>query len=512
MTAPLTAGETLATQARLFPDRIGARDLERAITFLEWNDRACRLANALLELGLAAGDRVAVLAHNRLEWAEIYVAAAKAGLVAVPINFRLVAAEIAYILRDCAAAAIIVEDRLADRVASLADTHRILLGPDPADAGFHSYEALLAAASPGEPGPPVAADAPWCLIYTSGTTGRPKGAIRCHRDMAMLALVTAVEFGLSRADHALLVMPMCHANSLYFFNAFLALGAPVTIFSRAGFDPALCLATLGAGAITFTSLVPTHYAMMLDLPDRVRVGAGAARVRGLVISSAPAHAPLKRAIMAMFPACGLYEMYGSTEAGWVTILRPDEQFDRLGTVGREIAGSAPVRILDEAGVEVPDGSPGELHSRAPYAFAGYWNLPDKTAEAFRGDWLSVGDIALRDADGFVRLIDRKKNTIISGGENIYPAEVEAVLATHPAIADVAVIGLPDPRWGERVTAVVVARAGASVSEAALLDWARPLLAGHKRPRGVQFLAADEMPRNASGKILHRALRERFASS
>jgi len=252
--------------------------------------------------------------------------------------------------------------------------------------------------------------------------------------------------------------------------------------------------------------------MMLDVPEAERGKAGFERVQKLMISSAPAHIDLKRRVMAMFPNSGLFELYGSTEAGWVTMLHPDEQFDHLGTVGREVVGSAPIRLLDDDGKEVPDGEPGELFSYGPYAFDGYWNLPDKTAEAFRDGFLSVGDIALRDEDGFIRLIDRKKNLIITGGENVYPSEVESMLAAHPDVKDVAVIGTPDPKWGERVEAAVVVRDGAAISQTDLIAWTREKLAGFKRPRAITFLKPEEMPRNATGKILHRVLRDMLAGS
>ena len=514
--APLpTIGQMLSTQARIQPDRIGARDLDRALSFRDWNARACRLANALLALGLTRGDRVAVLAYNRIEWAEIYGAVAKAGLVAVPINFRLTAPEALFICRDAGIAALIAEDALAglaDEIRqdlALPDAAFVLIGTA-ARPGWTLFEDALAAAAATEPDAEVSPDDPWCLMYTSGTTGNPKGAIRSHRGMAMLALMTQVELKLDRHDDALLVMPMCHANSLNFFTAFLGIGATVTVFSRASFDPALCLRTIGDLGVTFSSLTPTHFAMMLDVPEDARGDAGFARVAKLMISSAPARVETKRAVMEMFPNSGLYELYGSTEAGWVTYLHPDEQFDHLGTVGREVTGSAPIRLLDEDGNEVPDGTVGELYSCSPYAFDGYWNLPEKTAEAFRGDYLSVGDMALRDAQGFIRLIDRKKNMIITGGENVYPTEVEAVLARHPDVKDVAVVGCPDDTWGERVAAAVVLRDGATLTAAALIDWARDKLAGYKRPRAVLFLAPDEMPRNTTGKILHRVLRVMMA--
>ncbi|MDU8913315.1 AMP-binding protein [Aestuariicoccus sp. MJ-SS9] len=373
--------------------------------------------------------------------------------------------------------------------------------------GWRSYEALIADAPAGEPAVDVTPDDTWCLMYTSGTTGNPKGAIRSHRGMAMLALMTDIELGLTRKDDALLVMPMCHANSLNFFTAFLYIGAAVTVFSRANFDAELCLRAFGEMGVTFSSLVPTHYTMMLDVPKDRRGAADFGRVEKLMVSSAPARVETKRAIMEMFPNSGLFELYGSTEAGWVTFLHPDEQFDHLGTVGREVVGSAPVRLLDESGEEVPDGEIGELYSSSPYAFEGYWNLPEKTAEAFRGPYLSVGDMALRDAQGFIRLIDRKKNMIISGGENIYPTEVEALLGQHPDVKDVAVVGLPDEKWGERVAAAIVRRDGSELSAEALIEWTRTRLAGFKRPREIVFLSTEEMPRNATGKILHRVLRD-----
>jgi fatty-acyl-CoA synthase len=506
----LTLGQMLDAHARTRPDAPGARDLERSLTVAQWNSRARRLANALLGLGLSKGDRVAVLAYNRLEWAEIYAATAKAGLIAVPINFRLTGAEAAYILNDCQAAALLVEDALLGTFETVPSAVRTPIDRvvviDGADAGpYRAYEGLLAEGADREPDVSVTPDDPWCLMYTSGTTGNPKGAIRGHRGMAMLALMTEVEFRIGRRDDALLVMPMCHANSLNFFAAFAYRGASITIYSRPSFDPEECLRAL-RGA-TFSSLVPTHYSMMLEIPEARR--GDTASVEKLLVSSAPAFAETKRRIMEMFPNSGLYELYGSTEAGWVTMLHPEEQFDHLGTVGREVVGAAPIRLLNDVGEDVPDGEPGELFSASPYQFDGYWNLPEKTAEATRGAYLSVGDIAVRDPEGFIRLMDRKKNMIISGGENVYPSEVEQALMAHPDVRDVAVFGMSDPKWGERVVAAVVARDGAAPEAATLIDWTRGRLAGFKRPRDVFFLTAEQMPRNATGKILHRELRGMF---
>ena len=508
-------GQIVSAHARLSPDKIATRDSRRAFTFTQWNQRACRLANALTGLGLVKGDRVAVLAYNRVEWMEIYAALAKVGLVIVPLNFRLIGPEIGYIAEHCGARALIVQDELADRVEGMRgglhipEKSWIRLG-DEAATRWTAYEALIDGASDREPDTPVAPTDTWALMYTSGTTGKPKGVIRNHQGSALMSLVTALDMGMTRDDTALLVMPMCHANSLNFLCTFTYLGATVVIDDRKSFDPEALLATMANRHVTFTSLVPTHYIMTLSLPEAVKASYDVSRVRKLMISSAPARRDTKLAIMEYFANSQLYELYGSTEAGWVTLLRPDEQIDHLGSVGREWTGSGPVRMLDPEGREVADGEVGELFSCTPYAFDGYLNDPVKTAEALRGDYCSVGDLARRDGQGFIHLVDRKSNMIISGGENIYPSEIEGVLGRHPGVQDVAVVGLPHEKWGESVHAVIVLHEGAAATEAGILDWCRDKMAGYKRPRAITFLKENEMPRTATGKILHRVLRDKLA--
>ncbi len=509
-------GDALALHARLQPDKIGARDLDREMTFRVWHGRACRLANALLGLGVAKGDRVCVLAYNCVEWLEIYAATALAGLIAVPINFRLSAREFQYIVENCEARAFIVQDDFVEAVDSVRAEVPVPAGNfiafgGKSHPGWRAYEDLIARSCDSAPDVVVRGEDPWTLMYTSGTTGKPKGAIRSHLGSAMLSLVTEVELGFSVRDSALLVMPMCHGNSLFFFGAFSYFGATCTVYNRKSFDPEHLLRTLAAGGATFTSLVPTHYIMTLALPAAVRARYDVDAVTKLMISSAPARPDTKRAIMEHFRNSGLYELYGSTEAGWVTMLHPDEQFAKLGSVGRECVGSRPIRLLDPQGNDVPDGAAGELYSCNPYTFDGYWKLPEKTKEAFRGEYCTVGDIARRDEEGYIFLVDRKSNMIISGGENVYPSEVEAVVGAHPKVQDVAVIGLADETWGERVHAVIVPRDGEMPVEDEILEWCKARIAGYKRPRSVSFIREEEMPRTATGKILHRVLRTQFGA-
>jgi acyl-CoA synthetase (AMP-forming)/AMP-acid ligase II len=511
----LHLGEIIAMNARLFPDKLGGRDLTRSMTFRLWNERSCRLANALLGLGLSKGERVVVLAYNCLEWLEIYAAIAKAGLIAAPVNFRLVGSEIRYIVENADAGAIIVQHDLLGKLEGiraelpLRYDRYIHFGADEAPAGYRSYENLIAEASPSEPERRVTADDPFALLYTSGTTGQPKGAIRSNGSLVLHSYVNQVDFAFGRDDLGLLIMPMCHANSIFFMFAFATCGASSCVYDRKSFDPEHLLRTLAGAPFTFTSLVPTHFIMMLGLPDQVQGRFDVGGIAKLLISSSPARRETKLEVMDYFRGAKLYEGYGSTEMGWVTFLRPEEQLTKLGSIGREVTGTGPIKLLDPEGADVAEGEPGEIYGRTPYAFQGYWKLPEKTAEAFRGEYCTVGDIGRRDGDGYYYLVDRKSNMIRSGGESVYPSEVEQVVAANPKVKDVAVIGIPDAKWGEAAHAVVILHTGASASEAEIIAWCSNRIAGFKRPKSVSFVAEDDMPRTATGKILHRVLRERY---
>ena len=513
----MNISDAVATHARLTPEKLGARDSRRGLSYAQWNTRATQLANGLRGLGLQKGDKVALLAYNCLEWIEIYAALARAGLVAVPINFRLTSTEIEYIAQHSDAMAFIVQDELIDRVEPIKSQLKIsnktyLAFGNNVPASWTHYESLISSApSYIQPIEVLPADVS-ALMYTSGTTGKPKGAIRSHEGSTMIALATALELGFTAKDTSLLVMPMCHANSLYFSHTFIQLGATCIIDDRKSFDAEALLETLSIEKVTFTSLVPTHYIMMLSLPAEIKAKYDVTAVEKLMISSAPARRDTKLAIMEFFQNAKLHELYGSTEAGWVTLLRPDEQLERMGTVGREWAGSGPIKLLGAEGQEVKDGEVGELFSRTPYVFDGYWKNPEKTAEAFHGNWCSVGDMAMRDKDGYIHLVDRKSNMIISGGENVYPSEVEGVLGSHPKVKDVAVLGIPHEKWGEAVHAVVVLHEQTEVSTQELIDWCKSQIAGYKRPQSISFIDDADMPRTATGKILHRVLRQKLTET
>lgn len=513
----LNVGEILRINATLIPDKMGAKDLRRSMTFKEWNDRSCRLANALLGLGLKKGDRFAVLAYNRVEWMEIYAAAAKSGLVCVPIMFRLAPREYEYILQDSGAKAFIVEQPFIDGVDSVVPNlpeikQLIFLGEGETPKGYRNYEDIIAQASPDEPDVQVDHQDVWTFMYTSGTTGKPKGVVRTHESYIAFYILNVAEMGYNREDIGLLVMPMCHVNSIFYSFSFTYVQAGVCVYNMVSFDPKHLLKTLAEQKITFTSLVPTHYIMMLALPDEVKNNYDVSCVRKLLCSSAPARKDTKLAILEYFKNSELFEAYGSTEAGLVTLLRPNDQIKKLGSIGREIIGTARLKLLDHHGEEVPDGEVGELFSRGPALFSEYWHLPQVTKDAFRGEYFSAGDMARRDSDGYYYLVDRKKNMIITGGENVYPSEVEDVVGSHSAVKDVAVIGIPDPKWGEAIKAVVILHNGIEPSaelEKEIIDYCSGKIAGFKKPKSIDFIRDEDMPRTGTGKILHRALREKY---
>ncbi|MFH1982854.1 MAG: AMP-binding protein [Pseudomonadota bacterium] len=511
----MNLGQHLKLNASKYPDTIALMDAHRRFTYPQCNRRVNRLAHGLLSLGLGKGDRVAVVLENSIEIIELYLATAKTGLVIVPINFRLVGPEIAYIVNNSGASALVVHDefapeieRVRNELVSVPKNHYFVAG-GPVE-GYRPYDALMENQSDAEPDVRVEAKDTWILIYTSGTTGKPKGVVRSNESHLAFYLINAVDFGFTEHDVCLNVMPLCHINSTFFTFTFLYIGASVYVHPARSFKPEEILEIIEREKISFISLIPTHYNLILNAPEDARKRDVSA-IRKLLCSSAPARKSMKLAIMEFFKGVQLYEAYGSTEAGIVTVLKPADQLRKLGSIGKESLGTDFVKILDENGNEVPQGEVGELYSRGPMLFDEYYKLPDKTAASFQGEWFSAGDMARKDADGFFEIVDRKDNMIITGGENVYPSEVEEVVESHPDVFDAAVIGVPDPKWGERIVAVVIPHSGAELTEAQIIDYCRDKTAGFKRPKQVVFITKEKMPRTGTGKILHRVLRERFGN-
>ena len=507
-------GQHLKLNAKKYPDTVALKDCDRSFTYPETNRRVNRLAHSLMALGLDKGDKVAVLLENSIEIIEVYLATAKAGLVIVPINFRLVGPEIEYIVKNSDARAFIVHheftpavDGIRSDLTAIDPEHFIAVGKE--CDGYKSYEAFMADAPETEPDVRVDPKDNWILIYTSGTTGKPKGVVRSHESHIAFYLINGIDFGFTEHDVCMNVMPLCHINSTFFTFTFIYIGATVYIHPARSFRSDEILEIIEREKITFISLIPTHYNLILNVSEDARKR-DVSSITKLLCSSAPARKGMKLAIMDFFPGVQLYEGYGSSEAGIVTVLKPEDQMRKLGSIGYETLGTDFVKILDEKGNEVPRGEVGELYSRGPMLFDEYYKLPEKTADSFQGEWFSAGDMARQDEDGFYQIVDRKDNMIITGGEHVYPSEVEEVIGSLPEVFDTAVISQPDEKWGERVVAVVIAKT--EISEASIIDACRAKLAGYKIPKQVLFIGADEMPRTPTGKILHRILRDRFGEA
>jgi len=512
----MNLGQNLKVNAKKFPNTVMLRDSQRSLTYPQANKRVNQLAHSLLSLGLSKGDKVAVLLENSIEIVEIFLATAKTGIIIVPINFRLVSAEVEFIVNNSDAKAMIVHDEFTSTVDPIKAKLKNIV-PDNYIAvgqtveGYRSYDAFIAEAADSEPGADVAPEDTWILIYTSGTTGKPKGVVRSHASHIAFFLINSIDFGFNEHDNCMNVMPLCHINSTFFTFTFLYIGASVYIHPAQSFRPEEILEIVEREKITFISLIPTHYNLILNASEDAKKR-DVSSIRKLLCSSAPVRKSMKLAIMEFFPGVELYEGYGSTEAGIVTVLKPEYQLKKLGSIGFESLGTEFVKILDEDGNEVGVGEVGELHSRGPMLFDEYYNLPEKTVASFRNGWFSAGDMATRDEDGFYQIVDRKDNMIITGGEHVYPSEVEEAIGSHECIFDCAVIGLPDNKWGEKVAAVVIRNPGADgldIDEETIKKCCKDQMAGYKSPKEILFINEDEMPRTPTGKILHRKLREKF---
>ena len=514
MTCWLNLGQMVNINAKKFPNTVALKDKDRSYTYPLLNKRVNKLSHSLLSLGLKKGDKFAVLLENSIEIVEAYLAAAKTGIIIVPVHFRFVGKEIINIMENSDAKAFIVHHEFTSMVDSIRKSLRnvapdryIVVGEK--TEGYREYEEFIRNSQECEPKSDIDCKDTWIILYTSGTTGKPKGVVRCHESYIAFFLINTADFGFNKYDACLNVMPLYHVNSTFYTFLFLYLGGSAYIHPARHFRAEEILKIIEQEKITFISLIPTHYNLILNTSNEAKAR-DLSSIRKLLCSSAPVTKKMKKEIMKFFPGVELYEAYGSTEAGLVTILKPEDQLRKLGSIGYEPVGTDYVKLLDEDGSEVGVDRVGELYSRGPMLFDEYYKMPDKTASSFRGEWFSAGDMAKRDKDGFYYIVDRKDNMIITGGEHVFPSEVQEIISTHPSVFDVAIIGLPHEKWGEQVVAVVVPNDNSKLDEKMIIDYCRDKMAGYKRPKQVIFIKDDEMPRTATGKILHRTLRERYS--
>ncbi|TBO56924.1 acyl-CoA synthetase [Streptomyces kasugaensis] len=504
-----TVDDVLRRSARRVPRRTAVRYADRSWTYRELDDAVSAAARVLLADGLRPGDRVASYGHNSDAYLIGFLACARAGLVHVPVNHGLTGEDLRYILAQSGSTLVLTDPALAGRLPGTVRSMPLRDDPD----GL--LERLAgAAATPGGPDPAGARadgapadEALVQLLYTSGTTALPKGAMMTHRALVHAYTSAVVALDLRETDRPVHSLPLYHAAQLHvFLLPYLAVGAENLILD--GPDPAHLLELVAAGRADSLFAPPTVWIGLSNHPDfAVRDLRG---LRKAYYGASVMPVPVLARLRARLPQLAFYNCFGQSEIGPLAmVLGPDEHADRPDSCGRPVL-FVEARLVDEAGREVPAGTRGEIVYRSPQLCTGYWDKPAETAEAFRDGWFHSGDLAVQDADGYVTVVDRIKDVINSGGVLVASRQVEDVLYEHPQVAEVAVIGLPDERWIEAVTAVVVRRTGADgdgVGERELIDAARARLAAFKAPKRVLFV--DALPRNASGKVLKRELRDRF---
>ena len=484
----------------------------RRLCFAELDARANRSARALAERGIAKGDRVALLLMNGAEFIESFFGLAKLGAVVVPVNWRLAPDELAFILKDSGSRALVYGSEFAEAVADLHGRgregtcveHWVQVGATSPRPDFaEDYDEIQARASDAAPEITASDDDLLFIMYTSGTTGLPKGAVHTHASSLWAVLTIAATADLRFKDRYLLALPLFHVGALTPLACNVYRGSTSVVLRS--FDPLRSWELIRDEQITTALAVPAMLNFMLQayekVKDRYRIPA---QLRWIMSGAAPVPVTLIEAYAAL--GVEIHQVYGLTEScGPACLTSPDEALAKVGSTGKPFFHTE-VRVVDEAGNDVAPGAPGEVIVRGPHVMKEYWRRPEATAETIRDGWLHTGDVATLDKDGCVYILDRTKDMIISGGENVYPAEIENVILSHPKVAEVAVIGQPSARWGESPLAVVV-RAAPDLGSEQVLEHCQGKLARYKVPKGVEFV--DEIPRNPSGKVLKRLLRERF---
>ncbi len=501
-------GYWLDKRELLTPEREALMDRGRRLTYRQLNRRVNRLCRVLAGLGLAGGDRLAMLSYNCAEFVEVIMAAARMGLVLVPLNWRLTAAELGFMLADSGARALVFDPELEGLAAELKRERPldalVALGPEPA-LGGEPYEGLLAGAedAPFVPELPVDADSPHIIMYTAGTTGKPKGAVLSQGASLWNAINLQLDLGFTKEDRDLLVLPMFHIGGIGLFTLPMLYAGGTVVIQRT-FDPAQTLRLLAEERVTLFFGVPAIFLFLIQHPEfKAEAFEG---VRVVMCGGAP----LPASLVQQYHQAGivLQQGFGMSEAApSIATLAKERAVAKAGSIGQPLF-HVQVRIAGEDGAELPADEVGELLIKGPNLMQGYWNRPEATEEAFAGGWFHTGDLARMDLDGDLYIVDRKKDMFISGGENVYPAEVEDAIYELPQVSEAALIGVADQRWGEVGRAFVVVKKGQSLDAEGLLAHLAGRLAKYKIPKSVVFL--DALPRNAAGKVLKNRLRETSA--
>jgi len=508
-----TLGDILRRSAGRNPDKIALRFEEEALTYRELDMIVNQTANALIRKGLKKGDRAAVLSRNSMDFVILNFALAKAGVIMVPINYMLNAEDAAYLLSHAEVAACFVSPEflpLAEDARKRSGIKPVLCSlisrPSPPQGEWVPFRQWIAGEETSEPEVELDDEDVAHILYTSGTESRPKGVMLTHRNLINEYVSTIVDGEMSADDVAIHALPLYHSAQLHcFLGPYVYLGGSGIILEQA--SPSLILETVERYGATQLFCPPTVWIALLRSPEFSSRNLGS--LRKCYYGAAIMPVEVLKELGERLPGARFFNFYGQTEvAPLATVLKPSEQIRKAGSAGKP-ALNVETKIVDEDGNEVPRGSVGEIVHRTSHAMLGYYRDPDKTREAFRGGWFHSGDLGVMDEEGYITVVDRKKDMIKSGGENVASREVEEVIYQHPKVSEVAVIGIPHPYWIEAVTAVIVPKAGESISREEMLGFCRERLSAFKAPKYLVF--TDNLPRNPSGKILKRELRQRYES-
>jgi len=503
-----TIGEMLTRSAHKFPDKIAVICDGKWVTYRELNSRVNQLARGFLHSSITRNSRVAILMYNSIELVEIYFALAKVGIIGILLNFRLTGPELSYIIENSDATALIMGEEYESTINQLKSQlpkveHFITVEKSPHKVV--RYYNLYHNQPDHEPGIKVKPEDESFVIYTSGTTGKPKGVILTHKNHFWNTINYTIAYSMDENDVELALTPMFHSSTLGRIFTYVFTGSTFITSNR--FDPEQAMEFITQYKVTSITQTPTMYAALLNLRGTEHYHTGS--VKRIVSGGAPIFPEMKSELVQLFPHAGIFDLYGLTEASpGVTILGPHDPTEKITSVGKPMM-SVKIKIVNEDGEVLSSEECGEIICRGPNLMKGYYNNPEATQEVLKEGWLYTGDVGKIDQDGYLYLTGRKKELIISGGENIYPAEVEAVLQQHPLILEAAVIGVPDEYWGESVKAVVVPKPGETLTEQEVIEYCKSQLAHYKKPKSVDFI--DALPRNAAHKVMKTELLKRYLS-
>jgi len=513
----LVLGELIARNARTSPDKEAVVYGDTRLTYREFNARINRLAHALLDMGIKKGEKVAILLFNCNQFLEAYFALAKMGAIAVPLNFRLHPEELQYIVNNADAGAFILGEAFVDTIRGIQkDLPRvkqyISVAEKPVE-GMLDFESLLQKYPDDEPLVLVEEDDPAFIMYTAGTTGRPKGAVLTHKGEVLIWTLATIEvsrepdIGDMSMWRACAAPPIFHLASFGTCVAYLLFGSTV-ILPVEVFNPVEIMQTLEREKCDSVLLIPAMANFLLQLPDLDKYDTSS--LKAWFSGAAVLPTQLRKRATEVFPHVKIFDCFGQTETNaLVSMLRPSDAARKVASVGRALP-FVEIRVVDDEDRDVPVGEVGEAIYRGPTMMKEYYNNPEATAAAFRNGWFHSGDAVRQDEEGFLYVVDRKTDMIVSGGENIYPAEVEEVLYKHPKILEAAVIGVHDEQWGENVKAIVAVKPGETLTEEEVIEFCKEHLASYKKPRSVDFI--DALPRNPAMKVLKTVLRERYGKA